>query len=176
MRVIAGKLGGLSFSSASNATHPMSEKMRGALFNSLGDLGGLTLLDPFAGSGAISIEAISRGADSAVAIDSNKDAQADIEDNISKLKLKNRIQLIKTTANKWLNLNYDKRFDLIVCDPPYDRVQYDLIEQFEKLVKKDGLLVLSFPPKAELPRFKSLKLIDNKEYGDSRLVFYRNSQ
>lgn len=176
MRVITGRLGGLSFSSNSNATHPMSEKMRGALFNALGDLEGLTVFDPFAGSGAMSFEAISRHARSAITIDSNKDAQKDIEANIAKLRLESNITQVRSTANKWLNSNYDKRFDLIICDPPYNRLQYNLIEQFEQLIKEKGLLVLSFPPKAELPRFKHLKIIDDKDYGDSRLVFYRNSQ
>ena len=60
MRIIAGTLGGRNFDSKSQATHPMSEKMRGALFNVLGDIDGLKVLDCFAGSGAIGFEAISR--------------------------------------------------------------------------------------------------------------------
>jgi len=176
MRVIAGRLGGLSFNGGSKVTHPMSEKIRGAIFNALGDLNGLTILDAFAGTGAISFEAISRGARKAVAIDSNKDAQKDIEENINKLKINSKVDLISTSTNKWLNSNYDKSFDIVVCDPPYNRIQYDLIEQLEKLVVSGGLLILSYPPKAELPRFKLLKIIDNKVYGDSRLVFYRNNQ
>ena len=72
MRVIAGRLGGRNFDSPkTQRTHPMSDKVRGALFNALGDLGGLTVLDAFAGSGACSLEAASRGATEVLAIDIN---------------------------------------------------------------------------------------------------------
>ena len=70
MRIIAGYLGGRQFNSPrSNRTHPMSDKARGGLFNALGDISGLTVLDAFAGSGALSFEAISRGAESVIAVD-----------------------------------------------------------------------------------------------------------
>ncbi len=70
MRVIAGWLGGQNFDSPkSNRVHPMSDKMRGAIFGVLGDIKGLTVLDAFSGSGALAIESISRGAKSAIAID-----------------------------------------------------------------------------------------------------------
>ena len=70
MRVIAGRLRGRQFKSPpGRRSHPMSEKMRGALFNVLGDIEGLTLLDAFSGSGAISFEAISRGARSVQAVE-----------------------------------------------------------------------------------------------------------
>ena len=69
MRVIAGRLGGRLFDSPhTRRTHPMSDKARGALFNMLGDIEGMHVLDPFAGTGALSFEAISRGAASALAI------------------------------------------------------------------------------------------------------------
>jgi len=70
VRIIAGYLSGRQFNSPrSNRTHPMSDKARGGLFNSLGDISGLSLLDAFAGSGALSFEAISRGTASSVAVD-----------------------------------------------------------------------------------------------------------
>jgi 16S rRNA (guanine966-N2)-methyltransferase len=70
VRIIAGSLKGRTFSEPhGHRTHPMSEKVRGALFNALGDIEGLTFLDAFAGSGALSFEAASRGAKSVIAID-----------------------------------------------------------------------------------------------------------
>jgi 16S rRNA (guanine966-N2)-methyltransferase len=77
MRVIAGFLGGRNFDSpGGHRTHPMSDKVRGAVFGVLGDIKGLSVLDAFAGSGALSIEAVSRGAKYAVAIDVDKRAHA----------------------------------------------------------------------------------------------------
>jgi 16S rRNA (guanine966-N2)-methyltransferase len=84
MRIIAGRLGGRHFASPQGRrTHPMSDKMRGALFNALGDIDGLSVLDAFAGSGALAFEAVSRGAGHAVAIDVDKSAQRAIAENIS---------------------------------------------------------------------------------------------
>src|SRR4051812_43097697 len=99
MRIIAGTMGGRTFSSPhGHRTHPMSDKMRGALFNTLGDIGGLTILDAFAGSGALSFEAVSRGARHATAIDSDRSAQQTITENIRSLSLNKHVKLIKASA------------------------------------------------------------------------------
>ena len=89
MRVIAGTLGGRNFSSPhTRRTHPMSEKARGALFNALGDIHGLSVLDAFAGSGACSIEAVSRGVQTkSMAIDIDPEAVKTIAENIRSLDL-----------------------------------------------------------------------------------------
>ncbi|MEI6237412.1 MAG: RsmD family RNA methyltransferase [Candidatus Saccharibacteria bacterium] len=88
MRIVAGNLRGHHFDSPKNAkTHPMSDKMRGALFNMLGDIEGLTVFDAFGGSGALSFEAISRGAKSAIITEVDKYAWAVIKQNSDKLKL-----------------------------------------------------------------------------------------
>jgi 16S rRNA (guanine966-N2)-methyltransferase len=176
MRIIAGKLGGRQFSSKSVATHPMSEKMRGALFNTLGDIKGLSLLDCFAGSGAISFEAVSRGAKHSTAIDSDKLAQQGIKDCTIALRLESEIKLISTTVYNWSSNNVDEKFDLIICDPPYAKTQVNTIEVLPRHLNKKGILVLSWPPKEELPDFETLKLIEKKSYGDSTLVFYQNNK
>jgi len=95
MRIIAGRLGGRLFDSPhSHKTHPMSDKARGALFNILGDISGMSVLDPFAGTGAISFEAVSRGAAGAVAIELDKQAQKVITANIASLGLIHEVKLI----------------------------------------------------------------------------------
>lgn len=176
MRVISGKLGGQTLKSPSgHKTHPMNEKGRGALFNVLGDVEGLNVLDAFAGSGAIAIEAISRGAAQAVAIDDSQPAQLTIADNINSLKLAGRIKLIKASANAWLTTSSDV-FDLVILDPPFEKLQKDLLKKLANRAKKDGLLVLSLPPHESLDLDERFKLLRIKKYGDNQLVFYRRIQ
>src|SRR3990167_9930034 len=121
MRIIAGKLGGRQFQPPSgHKVHPMSDKMRGALFNILGDVLGLTVLDAFTGSGALSFEAISRGASKVTAIDKDKTAHFQVQKNIKDLQLEDEIKAIRANANSWSDNNLDAEFDLVLLDPPYD--------------------------------------------------------
>jgi len=176
LRIISGKLGGRQVQTPSgHRTHPMSEKMRGAMFNILGDVSGLTVLDPFAGSGALSFEAISRGAARALMIDSDVLAQETIEQNQKDLGLKTVTKVIKGNSNGWSSNNRAERFDLMLCDPPYDHVQEDLLEKLANHLHDSGTLVLSWPIAIELPRYKDLQIVSQKKYGDSQLVFYQKT-
>ncbi len=173
MRVISGSLGGRNFQSpSSHKTHPMSDKIRGALFNILGDISGLTFLDAFAGSGAIAFEAISRGAKSVVCIDSDRIAQKVVAKNISDLELSEEVKLISANAGAWLHTTQD-RFDIVVCDPPYGDLQTNLIKRLAGTVANDGLLVLSWPGGVDLPLIDDFGIVEQREYGDAQLAFYR---
>jgi len=174
MRIISGVLGGRIFDSTAKVTHPMSEKMRCAIFSSLGDIMGLTILDVCSGSGAISFEAISRGAKKAVAIESNKKAQGDISLNIKKLGLVDKVKLISANFYSWQQYNQDK-FNIVGVDPPYNDPQIYQIAFLESKLESKGILILSLPPESELPEFKELNKISEKKYGDSKLVFYMNN-
>lgn len=174
MRVIAGRLGGRLFDSPhSHRTHPMSDKGRGALFNILGDIGGMHVLDPFAGTGALSFEAVSRGAASALAIESDRPAQNSIEQNIRALGLGQEVKLVKASANAWLTTNYDDQFDLVLCDPPHDDLQPNLLTRLAQRVMSGGLLVLCWPGSEPAPNFAKFEQIEQRSYGDMQLVFYR---
>ena len=175
MRIVAGSLGGRVFDSPnSHRTHPMSDRVRGALFNVLGELDGLTVLDAFAGSGALSFEALSRGAQSVVTIDNDRDAQRVVDRNVQTLELEGKMKLVKASSNAWLNTNPSACFDVVLCDPPYDNLQMNLLVRLAERVKKNGLIVFSLPPKTDMPIPKTifeLKVV--KDYGDAQLVFYR---
>ncbi|HEY5152900.1 MAG TPA: RsmD family RNA methyltransferase [Candidatus Saccharimonadales bacterium] len=173
MRVIAGRLGGRNFASPrGHRTHPMSDKVRGALFNALGDIEGLSVLDAFAGSGALGYEAVSRGAAQVLAIDTDSNAQQAIAANITSLGLANNMKLIKASAAAWLSTS-DETFDIVLCDPPYDDPQLKLLGRLAERVKPNGLAVFSLPPgiKPGLPAH--YELLAAKSYGDARLLFYR---
>src|SRR5581483_6797292 len=129
MRIIAGKFGGRSLHEPpGHKTHPMSEKIRGALFNALGDLDGLTVLDAFAGSGALSFEALSRGASRATAIDKDKSAIETINRSVKDLRLGDEIKVTMANAAGWSIHNMERQFDILLLDPPHDDLHLDLIQ------------------------------------------------
>lgn len=173
MRIIAGRLGGRIFDAPrGHRTHPMGDKIRGALFNTLGDITGLTVLDAFAGSGACSFEAISRGAASAVAVESDKVAYTTIERNIETLDVDEQVQLVRAFIISYVRRIHNE-FDIVIADPPYDDVQYKALEILPKYVKPGGVIIYSLPPSSRLVMPADLELISQKSYGDATLHFYR---
>lgn len=174
MRIIAGTLGGRIFDSpGGHRTHPMSDKIRGALFNTLGDLDGLTVLDAFAGTGALSFEAVSRGASSALALDIDKDAYKTIQANIEQLGLEDRVTVMRKNASGWSRNNQHKRFDIVLADPPYNDIRPNVLERLIVQVKPGGIYVLSWPGSEPVRQFAGVEVISHKSYGDAQLVFYR---
>ena len=156
-------------------THPMSDKVRGALFNILGDIEGLSFLDAFAGSGALAFEAASRGAKSVIAVDKDSAAHSVIEKNVKELHLQKQVKVIKANTAGWSIHNMEKKFDIVLLDPPYDDIQPNLMTRLAiRHVKPKGLAVLSLPPKVDfsLPADK-FKLVAEKSYGDAQLAFCR---
>lgn len=176
MRVIAGYLGGRMFASPhGHRTHPMSDKMRGAIFGVLGDIKGLSVLDAFAGSGALSFEAISRGAKNAVAVEVDKSAHTVIKENIKSLGLEDRVKATRAFAGAWSTRNQAQLFDIVLLDPPYDDIPYRDLKKLPRHVAPGGVLVLSWPGKMEPLKFEGFERLQDKQYGDSQLVFYRKT-
>ncbi|CAN5337110.1 16S rRNA (guanine(966)-N(2))-methyltransferase RsmD [soil metagenome] len=174
MRIITGRLKGLTFDSPSGRrTHPMSDKIRGALFNAMGDLQGLTVLDAFAGSGALSFEAISRGAKSAVALELDKDAFRTIANNIEQLGVQDQVSVLRKNVKGWSRSNQHLQFDIVMADPPYDDIRPDLLQNLVQQVKPGGLMVISWPGKEPTRVFDGLSQLSANKYGDAQLVFYR---
>lgn len=174
MRVISGYLSGRNFASPrTHRTHPMSDKVRGALFNALGDLGGLTVLDAFAGSGACSIEAVSRGATNVLAIDVDVDAVKTIAENVKTLGLTDVITVRRKNISGWSRNNQQAQFDVVLADPPYDDIRPDVLERLTAHVAEGGLFVLSWPGSEPVREFTGLTVVSHKTYGDAQLIFYR---
>jgi 16S rRNA (guanine966-N2)-methyltransferase len=152
----------------------MSEKIRGAIYNMLGDIHGLSFFDPFAGSGALAYEAISRGAASVLATELDQGAYTTIRENIRQLDLSKQVTALRKDAKSWSRTHKDTQFDVVLCDPPYDDVRYTLLIQLAQHTKPGGLIVYSLPPDHG---FKldpnTFKVEVEKLYGDATLVFYR---
>lgn len=175
MRIIAGSLGGRIFESPSgHKTHPMADRVRGGLFNALGDITGLRLLDAFAGSGALGFEAISRGADSVVAIETDRIAQRAIQSNIAALGVSDRYKLISSPVSGWLTTSPESAtFDLVFADPPYNDLHLNSIMDLAVRVEPNGLLVLSWPGKNPAPKLPGMDIVRQKSYGDAQIIFYQ---
>jgi 16S rRNA (guanine966-N2)-methyltransferase len=154
----------------------MSDKVRGALFNVLGDIEGLTLLDAFAGSGALAFEAASRGAMSVIAIEKDNAAHKILDQNVKELHLEKCVKPIKANTGGWSIHNMEKRFDIVILDPPYEDLQLNLLQKLiNRHIKKAGLAVLSYPGHKEVPEFEQTEIAAQKDYGDAQLIFYRKT-
>jgi|SRR5665213_729612 len=175
MRIIAGNLGGRIFRAPSgHRTHPMSEKVRGAIFNALGDLSNLTVLDAFGGSGAIGFEAISRGAKSVVIVESSRTAQVSLRRNKKSLEIGQELTLINSPVGSWLKTTLEARFNIVIADPPYDDRQLSNLQSLVGSVQANGIFVLSWPGAQSPPDFSPYQIVHQKDYGDAQLVFYKN--
>jgi 16S rRNA (guanine966-N2)-methyltransferase len=152
----------------------MSEKIRGALFNSIGNIENLSFLDAFAGTGSVAIEALSRGAVGVHAVEINADAFEVLKSNRDLITDEHNIQVHRANVKTWIK-NIDKKFDIIVADPPYDAISMNALDVVSQYVEKGGLLVVSLPP-AEHPKFKGFDKIDEKRYGNAKLVFFRKTE
>lgn len=173
IRVIGGAYGGRKLDApAGDKTHPMGERIRNAVFNSLGDnLKGAKVLDVFAGTGAVGIEALSRGAKSAVFIERDKIAQKCIQNNIDALNIQNA-ELVKTSANSWLQAYSGGAFNIIFADPPYNDTQQVTVQRAVGLLADDGTFVLSWPEKQPAPRLDGLTVTFERVYAGARIIMY----
>lgn len=174
IHVTGGRFNGsLLKSPEGNTTHPMGSRERLALFNVLNSLRGPmagteTILDAYCGSGAIGIEALSRGARMGVFIDNDWDAGEICADNLAKL----GIEDIATVADGDIARVHGLEFDLIFADPPYDNFPSSL-ENLADMLNPDGILVLSHPDSIDPTKyFKDLKLLTTKSYASAHLSFY----
>ncbi|MDZ7744910.1 MAG: 16S rRNA (guanine(966)-N(2))-methyltransferase RsmD [Candidatus Saccharibacteria bacterium] len=174
MRITAGQLKGRLFDDPPSArAHPMSDRIKNALFNSLGDIKGLHFLDGFGGTGALSFEAISRGASHVTVCELDNGVAKSLQGNIAKLGLESRIQLIEKSVYSYIN-QQPKPFDVIIADPPYMEFSKQKFERLTKVLKPDGLLVLSYPSAADIPWIAGLELVKQTQYGNAALAFYRH--
>ncbi len=149
--------------------------MRGALFNTLGDIEGLSVLDPFGGTGAISFEAISRSAAGSILIEQDRRAYENILKNIQILGIEKKIKAVRANAAGWSDNNSQKKLDLLLMDPPYDNLQTTLMQKLiDRHLKKNGVAVMSLPGRIQvIPAYEGTEVLITKKYGDGQLAFYR---
>lgn len=179
MRVIAGSSGGIRLLVPKTDIRPTMDRVKAAIFSSLGErVIGARVLDLFAGTGALGIEALSRGAASAMFVESDRQAVAAIERNLTKSDLKGKIR--KQDVFDYLaHASTAEIFDLIFADPPYDRSK--LGDTFTKLLLRNdylparltnkGVFVLEKRPGERLPATDFWEVIRRKTYGATETLF-----
>jgi len=166
MRVVAGELGGRRLvSPEGTATRPTTDRVREAIFNSLGSAGlleGALVADLFAGSGAIGIEALSRGAERCVFVERHRTALRALEENLDTLGLRDRSKVIAADANS-AAATVDA--DIVFADPPYD---FDAWPEFLARVRADTVVIESG---VDVVAPAGWHVIRSKKYGRTRVTF-----
>lgn len=176
MRVITGSARGCRLSTLSGEdTRPTTDKVKEGLFSAIQfDIEGRRVLDLFAGSGQLGIEALSRGASGCVFVDRNPEATSVIKQNLQKTGLMTRSQVIATDALLYLERPKDQ-FDLVFLDPPYSAgLLLSSLEKVAKFVKDGGIIVCESDEEANLPDKADRFTLDRvRRYGRIHVWIYR---
>lgn len=184
MRIVGGALRSRALRAPKgDATRPTSDKVRQALFDVLGDLSGLRVLDLWSGSGALALEAISRGAASAVCVESAKAAATTIAENVASLGVGDRVRVIarrvEDCAQQLHRPPNEFRFDLVLADPPWAEVGSGAACKAlasviaANVLAPDALVVLEHGARDEAPDVAGLDREDTRRWGDTAVTFYR---
>ena len=174
MRIVAGRHKGRKLRAPAGArTRPTSDKVREALFSILGSVEGLRVLDLYAGSGALGLEALSRGARSATFVESARLAVAAIRANLDATG--EEADVVASDVIGWLrSAAREPVFDLVFCDPPYDaaaRIAQPLGELLPHVAGPQALIVTESSKRH--PLALDLPLSDERTYGDTRIAIHR---
>ena len=179
MRVIAGSAGGIRLAVAKRGVRPTMDRVKAAIFSSLGDsVAGARVLDLFAGSGALGIEALSRGASSALFVEEDRQSVEIIERNLAKTKLKGPVRQ-QDVFDFLSHVPGEETFQIILADPPYEKTKdgesysEKLVtnETLSRLMRSGGVFVLEKRPNEILPEMKLWRIVRRKTYGATEVLF-----
>ena len=184
LRVIAGSAGGLLLACPrGEQVRPTMDQVRGAVFSSLGErVPGARVLDLFAGTGGLGIEALSRGALAATFVERDRQAVDCIRDNLQKTRLAAGAETVCLDVFTYLGRAAGRRFDLVFADPPYTtreqpedfaaRLLSD--DGLAAVLEPDGLFVLEKSPRHVLPTLPGgWEVVRQKRYGTAEVLFLR---
>jgi 16S rRNA (guanine966-N2)-methyltransferase len=174
VRIVAGDLKGRRLASpgSSEAVRPTADRVREAVFSILGGVDGAVVLDLFCGTGALAIEALSRGADRATLVDSRTSL---VRRNAAALGISGRCEIVRGDAIRYLRRSR-RRFDLIFCDPPYrlaDRLEGELDSLIGARLAEGGRLITESATRR--PLSLGLPLLTERRYGDTTIRIHEGS-
>jgi 16S rRNA (guanine966-N2)-methyltransferase len=180
MRVIAGRAGGVRLVSPKSGVRPTMDRVKAAIFSSLGEMViGARVLDLFAGTGALGIEALSRGAESALFLEEDRQSIVAIEKNLAKTGFKGRVRQQEAFSFLKNAEAAGEKFEIIFADPPYEKMKSSepftgkLLENetLPVLLELTGIFVLEKKPDEPIPEMKLWRLIRQKAYGGTEVLF-----
>ena len=170
MRIIAGTHRGQRIAAPKGRdTRPTSDRVRESAFNLIGPVDDADVLDLFAGSGALGLEALSRGAASATFVESDRDACRTINANLDKLGFRGTVlqqDALRAVASE------RRTYDLVLCDPPYGYDHTRLAGHLARLISDDGLLVYESAGREDPPDVPGLGQRTTRRYGSARLTLF----
>ena len=184
VRVIAGRLGGRTLvAPAGAATRPTADRVREALFSVLADVEGETVLDLFAGTGALGIEALSRGAAHATFVESARPALRALRQNLHALELGDVTTVLPMAVERVLKTPpwRGEAFDLVFLDPPYavlrggcfaDALAMAVERGVASSLRSGGRMILEHASPEDAPEVAGFTLEKTRVYGDTALSFY----
>ena len=177
MRIISGKAGRIAIKVPAAVARPTTDFVRQAIFSILGEtIAGARVLDLFCGSGALGLEALSRGAASCVFVDEHRQAVAVTEENLNQSRLDGG-RCVKAEVFSFLSRDA-ATYDLILADPPYWKGYGDTdlaakllaLESFPQRLTASGYLVIEISSSQSTPPSSHFRLIDRREYGSSAIL------
>jgi len=179
VRVISGSARGLKLNTPSDdRVRPTTDRVKESMFNIVQDwVYDSQVLDLFAGSGALGIEALSRGASQAVFCDNSLDSIKIIKSNIEKARVVDRSQIVSGDFKRCLRDMEAKNqsFDMIFVDPPYyEGLFEEVLDTIRscKILKKDGIVIVEHDAKKPIGQVEGLEVYKEKKYGITMLTFY----
>ena len=179
MRIVAGRLGGRRLKSPPADVRPTSDRVREALFSTLGPIEGLTVLDLFAGSGALSIEALSRGATSAVLVEGDRRTAALVQENLDELGIGDEARLVRGDALREAGklAAAGESFDLVFLDAPYadaESLLVSLAPALGELCAPGARVVVETDRHCD--PLVNLPMVHERRYGDTVIRIHQASE
>ncbi|MFO0862436.1 MAG: 16S rRNA (guanine(966)-N(2))-methyltransferase RsmD [Candidatus Saccharibacteria bacterium] len=174
LKITSGTYGGRKLvQPKTDKTRPVMERTRHAIFQVLGDVFGMVVLDLYAGSGALGLEALSNGAVSATFVDSSRLAQMSIAENVNNLEVRDQSIVKPIKVESFFEQNTAK-YDLIFLDPPYAEFKLEILEAASSCLNDTGIIVVSCSMQTKLPEEIGLtNLVKIKRYGDTQIAYFR---
>jgi 16S rRNA (guanine966-N2)-methyltransferase len=181
MRVIAGTLKGRTLKAPKgDRTRPTADRVKEALFSIIGPITGGNVLDLYAGTGALGIEALSRGADFAVFVESAYDSMKCLQTNLADLRILERARIIHAPVERAHNeIARHAPFQLVFCDPPWRKLEavWEMLarSELDSYLSSGGLLVLEHPANCAVnPQlWQEFELVLARAWGDSAVSILR---
>jgi 16S rRNA (guanine966-N2)-methyltransferase len=177
MRIAGGACNKRSIRVPKKGIRPTKGIVREAIFNIIGaKIHGAQVLDIFAGSGALGIEAISRGAQQCVFVERNP---ATLQANVTNLSLRKQVTIFAHDFRRALRLLKKREFDVIFADPPYNKgLTEKTIELVERhvLLANGGILVIEHSPREKISVPETLSVFKQKKYGDTEITLLRHAE